>query len=320
MSAVNPQENPPNSPRPSWQEELRAILMELGHWPLHVWMVVLAALALYTPVLADVIPFQLQSGIYSYGVLIPPLSLGLLYLQRDQLRSAKPAPTPKGFFWIVLALLMEWVGWYLRVRFLTMVSLTPLIAGCILVLHGPQLWRAARFPVLFLLLAAPVPMPIINPPDVWIQHLSAIGSAEVMKFLGFPLLRQGNTIQIPGMTLDVAEACSGFKKLLAFFCFAVLYGWLYALPPKRWMFLTLLALPVALTANVIRIAGLIFIGTQFGEGAFHIAHEYADFFVIALSCVLFLTTGKYMGCEQTRFARAQSASHPVETEAALQSG
>jgi exosortase len=317
MSEASKQGTTVTSP---WQKELLDTLMEVGRWPLHIWLVILAAIALYMPVFLDVIPFQIQSGIYSYGVLIPPIAIGLLYLQKDRLRAARPAPDPVGFFWIALGVLMEWVGWFLRVRFLMMLSLTPVVAGCILALHGRELWRAARFPVLVLLLAAPVPMPIINPPDVWIQHLSAIGSAGIMQTLGFPLIRQGNTIQIPGMTLDVAEACSGFKKLLAFFCFAVLYGWFFALPRRRWLLLTLLALPVALTANVVRIAGLIFIGTEFGEHAFHIAHEYADFFVIALSCVLFLTVGKYMGCDRSRFALEKAQERPAEAEVALHGG
>lgn len=281
---------------------IKQTLIELTHLPLEIYLVALAIVLLYVPVFMEVIPFQWTNGTYSYGILIPPISLIILYLLRNDVKKARSIPDSRGMLSVLFGLLILAGGWYTRIKFLEVLSLVPLLYGTILALHGRNLWNVIRFPILFLAFAAPIPVPIINPPDAWVQHFSSVGSADIMKYLGFTLYRQGNTMQIPGMTIDVAEACSGFKKLLSFFCFAVLYGWIFSLKKPKWALLVIVAFPIAIIANIIRISGLIGIGCILGAHSFHVAHEYADFFVIFLSCILFLYLGRKLGCTETRFS------------------
>lgn len=309
-------ESPAHSPVPStsiMEDILRVLtgikktLIELAHLPLEIYLVIIAIILLYTPVFMEVIPFQWTNGTYSYGILILPITLTLLYLLRNEVKEARALPDSRGILYVLFGLLVLAGGWYTRIKFLEVFSLVPVLYGAIISLHGRNLWKVIRFPILFLAFAAPIPVPFINHPDVWVQHFSAVGSADIMKYLGFTLYRQGNTIQMPGMTIDVAEACSGFKKLLSFFCFSVLYGWIFSLKKPKWALLVIVAFPIAIIANILRISGLIGIGSILGAHAFHVAHEYADFFVIFLSCILFLYLGRSLGCTETRFSHTHEA-------------
>ena len=284
----------------SW---IAPILDDLRSWPVNTWLVAALVLLLYIPVLAETIPYWLAQETYSFCILIGPISLALIILLHQQVRGTTKSPSVLGFWVAVVGVVIEWAGWYLRVRFIAMAALPVVISGAVIALHGMPLWRKRRVPLAFRLFAAPIPEPVLTPTDVMAQRISTIGAQWIMQFLGFAIVREGSVLQVPGMALNVAEACSGFKKLIAFFCFAVLYGWFFNLPRGKWILLIIVSFPIALAANIIRIAGLVALATWFGAHVEAVAHEYADYFVIALSCVLFVSVGRRLGCEKTRFSQ-----------------
>jgi exosortase len=122
-----------------------------------------------------------------------------------------------------------------------------------------------------------------------------------MSALGFTVLQNGNLIEIPGMTLEVAEVCSGFRKLIALGAFSLLYGYLFDIAPWKRAVLFLAAFPIALMANVIRISALIAVSSMWGEKALHIAHDWAEVFVLVIAFALYLLLGKGIGCKNLRF-------------------
>ncbi len=285
----------------SIREVLYSVLNDLKSWPKHVWVAVTLVILFYIPNFMESVPYQWANEMYSFGLLIVPLVIGLLILMRNELRGLPLEPDKLGVWVILFGVFVEEIGWYLHIRFLAMGSLVPVVAGCILLLAGRKVLKTIWFPVAFLIFASPFPEPLLNPIDLHAQTLSTIGAQWMGTFVGLPIVREGNVLQVPGMSLDVAEACSGFQKLTAFFCFAILYGWLYALPGRKWLLLILMSAPIAMIANVIRITALAILAANYGKGTEAVAHEYADYFVIILSGSLFIWLGRYIGCETTRF-------------------
>jgi exosortase len=176
------------------------------------------------------------------------------------------------------------------------------LAGAILALHGVELWNVARFAVCYLFWAGPLPSFFYAPISQWVQNLSTRGAAEVMMSLGYTLLRQGNQIQIPGYALEVADACSGFKKLIALVAFALLYGYLFPINMARRVILVCCAVPIALLANVLRVSALIAVFSAGGLTALHHAHDIAEMCALIFSFVLFVTIGRMLGCTTARFS------------------
>jgi exosortase/archaeosortase family protein len=65
--------------------------------------------------------------------------------------------------------------------------------------------------------------------------------------------------------------------------------------------LVLTAAPLAIVANIVRVAGLILVGNQWGVDAVHAVHNWADPFVVVLCFVLLYTVGRGLGCKKVRY-------------------
>ncbi len=272
------------------------------------WLFGALLLLLYLPVVVQTGRRWFMAEQYAHGIFIFPIVGGLLWLKRDAIRNASRQPSAWGLLPLTMGLLAQTVGHLLKFEFLAMLSLLPTLAGGILLLHGPHLWRVARFPVLFLGFAANLPMPVLNGLSHATQSLSATGAAAIMKSLGFVIARQGNALHVPGMTLEVADVCSGFRKLTALIVFAVLYGYLYPIGSLRRLGLVLLIAPIALLANIARLCVLVAAATWGGARWESGLHGPAELAVLVLAFGLMVATGRRMGCVRPRFARDSACS------------
>jgi len=161
--------------------------------------------------------------------------------------------------------------------------------------------RIVRFALLFSLLANPLPHSLLSGMTTWIQDASTTGAAGLMNLLGFTLIRQGNVIQVPGAVLEVAAACSGFHKFLSLSAFTILYAYLFTDNNRVRLALLASVLPIALIANVLRIAGLIAAASGGGLSALHMAHDLAEYLAIILAFGLLVLLGRSLGCRTLRF-------------------
>jgi exosortase/archaeosortase family protein len=80
--------------------------------------------------------------------------------------------------------------------------------------------------------------------------------AAVLDVARVPVLREGNVLVLPRQVLDVAEACSGIRSLVSLITLAVVLGEFTL--TRRWTkgALALAAIPVAIGANALRVAGI----------------------------------------------------------------
>ena len=248
---------------------------------------------------------------YAHGCLIFPIAAALLWANRRQILAAEAKPCLWGFLPLTLGLLLETVGHTMIVQFIGMLSLVPTIAGLVLILHGIPLWRIVQFPVLFLGFAANLPHVVLDALSQWIQHATATGAAFVTEGLGFAIMQHGNLLTVPGMTLEVAEVCSGFRKLTSLTVIATLFGYLYPLSLLRRILLVALMIPIALIANTARLCALIAAASWGGPVWEGRLHDPAEFAVLALSFALIVVSAKLMGCKPYRFA-VPSASPVID--------
>lgn len=220
-------------------------------------LMLIAALTafLYYRVLVKLVIDWWQIPDFSYGFLVPVFAAYLVWTKRDALRRAKAAPSSAGFAVIALGLVVLLLGVFGAELFLSRISLIILLAGLALCFGGPQILKELRFALLVLFLAVPIPAIIFNQITLPLQTLAAKLASDLLPVFGVPVLREGNVVDLPSMTLEVAEACSGIRSLMSLFSVSVFYG--YFLERKTWkrIVLALASVPIAITANALRILG-----------------------------------------------------------------
>ncbi len=264
--------------------------------PMLEWAVWAAFLGVFAPVVVEYAREWAADERYSHGWLIIPISLGLAYMQRARVVKAISTGSTFGVVLIALGLTAHSLAWFLRFPHVGMWSLVLVLAGVVMALYGWATWRVLRFPILFLLFGGTLPNRLIEPINLKVQSLSAVGAAHVMSFLGYTVMRDGNRIEIPGYVVEVADICSGYKKTVALLAFAFLYGYVMTSSPWRRLLLCVSAIPIAVAANVGRVAGLIAVTAAAGSEGLHKAHDPAEMIALMAAFVMFILLGKAIGC------------------------
>ncbi len=150
------------------------------------------------------------------------------------------------------------------------------IALLLLELQATAPIRSAwRGPLLALVTLVPWPYVVYYAVTARLQSFSSWAAAAVLQLSGVPLVRSGNLLTFPGYRLEVVEACSGLRSLLAMTALAALVAVLARVSARRTLLLLLLAVPLALVANLLRLVVTGYAaqlgGPAQAEGVFHMA-------------------------------------------------
>jgi exosortase len=152
-------------------------------------------------------------------------------------------------------------------------------------LFGVRAFRSACFPLLFLLFAVPIPEPILSHLISFLQKGSANVAEAFLNLAGVPYLRRDLVFDLPGISIRVAEECSGIRSTLALLITTTLASYLFLRTGWRRMLLIFVVVPMALIKNGLRIAGLtllsIYVNPGFLTGNLH-RRGGIVFFMIAL--------------------------------------
>jgi exosortase len=109
--------------------------------------------------------------------------------------------------------------------------------------------------------------------------------------LGIPVSQDGSRILgLNFFQYDVAPACSGIRSLIALLAMTTIYGFMTFRPAWKRLLMVLVAAPLAVLGNVVRITGVIVTGDAFGQNAGALVEQKLGFvtFAVAIACVLVL--------------------------------
>src|SRR5262245_1071220 len=228
---------------------------------------------LYRNVIAKLVYDWTYDGNYSHGFLIVPIAAYLVWERRHRLAAAPIKPSLFGLVLLVGSLVTLAAGILGAELFLSRVSMIGVVAGVVLFITGWQYLRLLVFPLGFLLLMIPIPAIIFNEIAFPLQLLASKGAEFTLSAAEIPVLREGNVIVLANTSLEVAEACSGIRSLISLVTLAIVYG--YFTDNRVWarVALALAAVPVAVAANAVRVAGTgvaaHYYGPEAAEGFFH---------------------------------------------------
>lgn len=240
---------------------------------LQLGLLILLTGMLYHRVLYELAQQWRDDPNFSHGFLVPLFSAFVLWRERERLTKLLPRPNWWGILIVAGALLMLIAGALGAEQFLSRTSLVFLIAGMIIYFLGWGCFRAVLFPWAMLFLMIPIPAIIFNEIALPLQFLASRLATGLLGLFGVPVLREGNVIHLPSMSLEVAEACSGIRSLMSLVTLAVIYGFFFESSRGRRMVLAIAAIPIAVVANGIRIMGTGLLGQYWSpdkaEGFFH---------------------------------------------------
>ncbi len=192
---------------------------------------------------------------YSHGFFVVPLALYFAWERRHALRSAPLRPSIAGLVLVAFSLAILLAGRLGAELFLTRISLIGVLAGITLFVWGRDHFRILAFPLAFLILMIPLPAIIFNQIAFPLQLLASRAGETVLSLAGIPVLREGNVLQLPTRTLEVAEACSGIRSLVSLLTLAIVLGYFTERRAGRRVLIALAAVPIAILANAARVAG-----------------------------------------------------------------
>ena len=273
------QDKKPGSARPFDSADL----LKLG-------LVALAWAVLYFDVIRRLVDDWLVDENYSHGLILPFVSVYAVWRSRHDLSKIPAEPkVVSGLLLLAIALLMLFAGIVGAELYITRISMLLSLASLVIYFFGYLRLRLLLFPIGLMILAIPVPNILFNQVAFPMQLMASDYAAMVIRSFGIPALREGNIIELASMKLQVVEACSGIRSLMALTSVCVVYG--YFVEPSWWRRIVLIAavFPIAVFTNSLRVAltGLIanYRGPAYAEG---FMHSFSGWLLFAMAVVMLI--------------------------------
>jgi exosortase len=227
-----------------------------------------------------------------HGLLLAPLSLWLAW--RSGIRDGAKGNAILGILTLLAAVGVRYLSGLAAEMFTMRMSMIMGLGGIVIYYYGFRQLLHWWLPFSLLTLAVPIPELLLSRIALPLQlKASEIGTA-LLQWRDVPVMMAGNVIRIPGHELFVAEACSGLRSLTALLSLALLTGGLMLNYPLSRIALILLAVPVAVAINGVRVfltAFLVFfVSPELGQGFMHLTEGWL-MFVIALGILASMAFG-----------------------------
>jgi exosortase len=245
--------------------------------------------------LRALVELGLEQDYCSQILIIPFVALALVYWRRDVIFGDIRGALAIGSLICSVGLAVDWLA--LRYRTLGPYdSLSAVTFGLVLIciagfvaIYGLRATRAAAFPLGFLFLTVPIPSLFLDRSIFYLQSSSTSTAQQLFRILGIPVFRQGFSLAVPGLTIEVAKECSSIRSSIVLVITCLLAGYLFLHSPWRRALLVLLAIPLSVLKNGVRIVTLVLLSLHvnpaFMTGRLH--HEGGILFYLLAILILF---------------------------------
>ncbi len=263
-----------------------------GKYPWHGPLLLALLCVVYAPVYPRMFSDWMSDPNYSHGLLVPVVAGWFVWAALPRLKEVPVSASKKGFLLLFLGLFMLAAGLAVSELFTTRASLIAILGGIILALYGTGALRLLALPLLYLMFMIPLPYTVYDMIALPLKTLVSVLATAGIKLCGLPVLREGNMILFPNISLEVVDACSGMRSLVSLIALGTAYAFLFLKGPVRRTLLILATIPIAVLTNALRvfITGVLarHVGAAAAEGFFH---EFAGLAVFITAMLLTMLTG-----------------------------
>lgn len=195
---------------------------------------------------------------WGHAFVVPVISGYYLWRRRHRLMV-----TPTCIYWPGLAVMLLGAACYVYFisgysnHMFQGFSLILTLAGVVLLLAGPHMLRMMAFPIGFLGFAITISEQVMTGLTWPLKLLASRGAELSLTTLGMDVTATGNKLEIAWqgriIPLDVAEACSGMRMVVAFAALSAIVAFFSCRHWWQRCAIIMLATPVALLMNIVRV-------------------------------------------------------------------
>jgi exosortase C (VPDSG-CTERM-specific) len=265
--------------------------------------------------LIGLIEYVTSSNLHSYILLVPIISGYLIYIRRHQLpttSTSAPGLASIAFLFGLATLIfaIKLSGGPID-KYFTFVALSFLgfAFGGVLLFLGREWMSKMAFPMWFLLFMVPLPDMIVDP----LETASKLASTEAANLFfnasGTPVLREGTIFQLPNITIEVAQECSGIRSSIVLILTSLVAANLFLSEGWRRAILVAFVIPLGIVRNGLRVWTIGTLCIQFGPHMINsIIHRRGGPAFFALSLIPFFAVLWWLRRSErrTRHVRVES--------------
>jgi exosortase len=232
---------------------------------------------------------------YTHLLLIVPISAWLIFSERSLWVPGSEPAAGSGSVLLIIAIL---IGVFSRALAppdmqlsVSMMAIVIWWIGSFVLCFGARIARLFLFPLCFLFWLVPIPAPLLERIIAIWQHGSAISASLLFSALGIPNTQDGVMLSIPGLNLEVAQECSSLRSSLMLIVTSMVLAQLFLQSFWRKTVVVLVAIPLSIAKNGVRIFTISMLGTRVDPGFLHgnlHRHGGIVFFLLALGVVVLL--------------------------------
>lgn len=218
---------------------------------------------------------------WSHGFLIPFFSLYFLNQRKQDILNVDVKPSYVGLMLLAAAIIFYPLNIvHFRYGYLNPLTVLVALGAVVLLLGGWKMIRYTWLPIAYLVFAIPLPTRYYMMITMPMRQLDTICATAILNLVNgidanasgvvIDVFYKGNRIQ---PSLNVAEACSGMRLLMAFVALGVAMAYLHYRPAWQRIVLLLSTVPIAIFCNIVRVTvtGFIYIliNPVYAQGIYH---------------------------------------------------
>lgn len=241
--------------------------------------------------LTDLARFSWGADTYSHIVLIPLISMALIFTKRETIFADPGYSLAFGLPVVGIGLLLHFIARHNAASLspndaLVLPTLGAVVfwTGGFIASYGLRAARMALFPLGFLIFMIPLPGTLHDMVVDVLRRGSLEAAYWTFSVLEVPILRDGSVLSIPGLSLEVAPQCSGIRSGMALFIVSLLDAHFFLKTFRNKAILVFSSIFIAMFKNGLRIVTLgllaIHVDMKILEGGIHRKGGY-PFFVLA---------------------------------------
>lgn len=194
---------------------------------------------------------------WSHGFVVPLIALFFIRLKWEKLRQLRPEGSLWGLGITVVGACSQVLFRATGLEHMSCLSIVVVLYGVVLFVLGWQYMKLLWLPLGYLVFALPPPTALYVAVTMPMQKVAAELGVQLLPLFGGEGVRHGTVIDVMFSTgqsrLEVAQACSGMRMLVAFFALAVALGYSTERPVWQKVTLAACALPIAILCNSLRV-------------------------------------------------------------------
>jgi exosortase B len=253
---------------------------------------------LYLPSYVDVARKVWTTDEQGHGPIILAVSLWLLYKARHALAALPLEPSLTfGLPLLVFALATYAVGRSQSFMVMEVGSQIFMLCALTLCFIGKRALRMIWFPLFFLAFMTPLPEVLVAEITAPLKSAVSTVSANVLYDLGYPVSRAGVILNVGQYQLLVADACAGLNSMFTLEALGLLYmNLMQYTSVARNITLSILVVPIAFCANVVRVMILVLVTYHYGDAAGQgFVHGFAGMVLFLVGLTFVLVTDHILG-------------------------